>query len=264
VKPETYNLNITDMKKCYYLILFAAFIFYTSNAYCQRGTTVGIDGSFNSTWIFWPNAYGIKEFKNTKTSYYVPSYGQDFSFSIGQNFVNIFGIKAGIGMNTLNQKFNNTVEHSKRDLQLKYLEIPVMLRLATPGEHLILHLMLGPQFGFLTSASQTNMTVNDISVNNLTIKNSDGKTVDYFKTKDIKDRYNSLDILGVIDLGCDIYLSDKFLLNIGLRLHGSINDINKSDWKILSPDVDYYSSRNLYGGVNVGLTYALHNWYKMK
>ena len=245
------------MKKLY-LVLIALLVINSFNVFSQRGTTIGVNSSFNSTWILWPNAYGIKEFKNTKSSYYVPSYGYDAGISIGHNFVKVWGIKAEISMNSMDQKYNNTVDNTKREIHLKYLEIPVMLRLATPGKHFAIHLMAGPQFGFLMGADQTNITVNGADVNSL------GSYYKDFQTKDIKERYNKNDMLGVVDLGFDIFLSEKFLLNVGFRVHGSLKDINNSDWKIISQDVDYYSSRNLYGGVNIGFTWALNNWYNQK
>jgi len=245
------------MKKLYF-VLIALLVINSVNVFSQRGTTIGINGSYNSTWILWPNDYGIKEFINTKTSYYVPSYGYDIALSLGHNFVKVLGIKAEIGLNSLNQKYKNTVDNTTRDLNLKYMEIPVMLRLATPGKHFVIHLMAGPQFGILMSANQTNITVNGADVNTL------GSYYKNFQTKDIKDRYNHNDLMGIVDLGFDVFLSEKVLLNVGFRIHGSSKDINKTDWQIFSRDVDYFSSRNVYGGVNIGLTWALNNWYNQK
>ena len=170
----------------------------------------------------------------------------------------MLGIKAEIGTASLNQKYDNNVSNTKREIQLNYMEIPVMLRLATPGKHFAIHLMAGPQFGFLMSAKQKNITVNGTDVNSL------GSYYKDFQTKDIKDRYNKNDLLGVVDLGFDIFLSEKVLLDVGFRFHGSFKDINNSNWKILNPDVDYYASRNAYGGINIGLTWAMNNWYNQK
>lgn len=251
------------MKRLSFLLLFLLLI--TLNVFSQRGTNIGINGSFNSTWVFWPNAYGIKQFINTKPAYYKPSYGYDASFALGHNFGDIVGVRAEIGTSSQNQKLENTKDTSTRDISLKYLQIPIMLRLASTGQRVKIHIMLGPQFGFISSADQTNTTLKGINTSDVVIKDYQGKEVDYFKTENIKDRYNKMDLLAVIDLGLDIFLTDKLLLNLGVRVHTSLKDINKNDWKFNdSPDVDYNGSRNVYGGVNVGLTYSLKNWYSMK
>ena len=52
---------------------------------------------------------------------------------MGQNFVDVLGIKAEIGYSIQNQKYDNTSTNSTKDVQLKYLQIPVMLRLSTHG-----------------------------------------------------------------------------------------------------------------------------------
>ena len=243
-------------------MIFILMLFYSANVFCQRGTTVGVDGSFNSTWIAYPNAYGVEDFDNTKLKYYKPSYGDDFSLSIGQNFVDVLGIKAEIGYSTQNQDYDNSKANSTRDLKLNYFQIPVMLRLSTHGQHVMYHLMFGPQFGILSSAKQTNVTDKG---KDTTVTNYANVVVYKPGMNSITDRYNKLDILGVVDLGCDIYLTDKLLLNVGIRLHASFKDINSSDWQYQnSPGFSYSASRNLYGGINVGLTYALKNWYNMK
>ncbi len=235
-------------------IIYLLFIFITIssvNLFGQRGTTIGIDGSYNSTWIFWPNAYGITQFDNTKMKYYTPSYGYEYSLSIGQNFVDVLGIKAEIGYSTQNQKYDNTSTNSTKDIQLKYLQVPVMIRLCTKGDHFLLHFMFGPQFGFLSSAEQANVKMNDLAYEP--------------GIKTITERYNKMDMQGIVDLGCDVYLTDRLLLDLGIRLHGSLKDINKSDWQFTNNNsFDYHASKNVYGGINIGLTYALHNWYKMK
>jgi hypothetical protein len=247
------------------LLLLGLLILNSINVFSQKGGTIGINGSYNSTWIGWCNAYGIDELDNTKMKHYIPSFGYDVSASLGYNFVDVLGVRAEVGISSQNQKWENKDNKSSIDVNLNYVQIPLMVRFATPGDNFKFHLMLGPQFGFLTGAKQTNFKLNGKSDKIVYAYNgylpSDKKIFEPGK-EDIKERYNQTDLLAMLDLGIDMALDDYIMMNISLRVHAGLGDINAKDWQFKETEkVDYYSSRNLYGGINIGFIYLLKHWY---
>jgi len=253
------------MKKLILLLI----IMTSLNVFSQTGPIIGIGGSYNSTWIFFPNAYGNVAFDNTKPKNYIPSYGYDDMLKVGWNFKEGFGIRAEIGNSVQNQKFQNKNPkiYSTRDVQMNYTQIPVMLFFSSKRKNIAVHFMFGPQIGTLKSAAQTNITAKWDTTKH-TLSKQIAFNYDKFKQQNITDRYNKTDILVVFDFGFDIYITHRLFLSLGLRIHGSLRDINKSDWQDL-PDpihgvsnLDYFASRNIYGGVNASLNYALTKWHK--
>jgi hypothetical protein len=73
----------------------------------------------------------------------------------------------------------------------------------------------------------------------------------------ITDRYNSLDVMGRLDLGIDIKLIENLFINVGATMAYGFLDINATDWQINDKSGNYNPSHNLYGGINCGINYVL-------
>jgi hypothetical protein len=117
-------------------------------------------------------------------------------------------------------------------------------------------LAIGPQFDLLLSAKQDYKQA-DLQFSRM-IQEEGWETAQDVGATDIKDRYNSLDIMGRMDLGLDVTLVDNLFLNFGLTLSYGLLDINATEWQI--PDHSsgsYNASHNVYGGLNLGLNYRI-------
>ena len=87
--------------------------------------------------------------------------------------------------------------------------------------------------------------------------NKDGETIDV-TAKDIKDRYESLDIGVAFDFGADISLSDEFFISMGMRFNYGFTDINVPAYHLENSKGEAYNkSNNLWGGLYVGINYRL-------
>ncbi len=248
--------------KRYILIFISAILLNTLNVFSQRGPIIGVGGSVNSVWVLYPNAYGYSEYAHYKFSNYKSTMGGDMYLAFNQNFNDVFGIKVELKSSTQGQKFESTDNDtvSSKDIKSKYIQIPVMVRIASTGEHFKVHFLAGPQFGFLKSVAQSNVVFkgeSNFPGNKYIIKNNDNKEFPLNET-DITDRYKKMDLLLTAELGFDIFIIDKLFVNLGFRLHYGLTDINDKDWQF--PDknnVTYNHSRNIYGGVTFGINYIL-------
>ena len=68
-----------------------------------------------------------------------------------------------------------------------------------------------------------------------------------------------MDIQGFLGIGIQSYLSESLFLTFELRGGGSITDINSDEWQLDGykdgKRQDYEASRNVYGGLRIGLNY---------
>ncbi len=189
---------------------------------------------------------------------YVATFGGCGNVNIGFDFNKRVGLKTEIGFTKLGQKYKGTHDGSayQRNIRLNYLQIPLMFKYIGKGDAVNFYLMAGPQCNLLLSASQQYL--------------KDGAVFDYYHTlpdssqtilvgqQSITGRYNSLDIMGRIDLGAEIRVASNLFLNVGMTMAYGIIDINAPDWQI--PDYssgEYHSSHNIYGGINFGINYML-------
>jgi asparagine synthetase A len=111
--------------------------------------------------------------------------------------------------------------------------------------------MAGPQLNYLLSATQKYLR-NDMVDDRIV-----PGTLEEVGKETITDRYNSIDIIGRIDLGVDIQLASNLFLNAGMSMGYGFTDINASDWHYPDSDDNYNPSHNVYGGLNVGINYTL-------
>lgn len=231
------------MKKILFISLLC---FITSNfLYAQKGYGGGVNFAYHSVWILNQSAYGDLEHNEIKT--YHPAFGLHGFY----NPYDAFGVWMELNFITLGQKYEGAKSQT-RDIELKYIAIPIMAKYTGKGDMVRFHFMLGPELAFLTKATQDyNMGT---SGNAVSRKDLDGKT--FVKTAtDIKDRFVKMDFMLAFDIGADISINEFLLVNAGLRANYGFRDINAKAYRIPNFDNVYTASHNMYFGFQVGVSY---------
>ena len=143
---------------------------------------------------------------------------------------------------------------TKRDITLRYMQVPVFIKYAFGTKTTKFRFLVGPQFSRLLEATQT-YTRNGETLGTEAV-NLDGKT---FKTdaKKITDRFIKFDIGLVADVGADIHLSDKFFVSPGFRLNYGFKDINSEPYRMKDRDGEYSPSHNAWGGFYISINYKI-------
>jgi len=144
----------------------------------------------------------------------------------------------------------------ERDINLKYLNIPVFFKYMFGTQSTRFRVLAGPQFGILIDAEQEYLR--DGKRVKTYIK--DAEEGEYFDVTDpdINDRIEPLDIGIALDVGADISLSDKFYISAGLRFNYGFKDINTEPYRLENYKGEPYEpSNNLWGGLYIGINYRL-------
>ena len=245
------------MKKTISLIAFALLLSFSS-AYAQKHLYFGLGGSYLTTGFTNQNNYGL-DFQMD----YVAKYGISGNLNVGFDFTNHLGAKLEIGTGPMGQKYKDTHNGKsyERDIDLNYIQVPLLFKFRTAGNVAKFYAMVGPQFSFLTSAKQTYLE-NGVTWNKMIVNPITNQPLNVSQ-EDIKERYNSMDIMARVDLGVDIMLGKSLFLNVGATMAYGLIDINATDYRI--PDnyfatpsgTTYNPSHNFYGGINVGINYML-------
>ncbi len=126
-------------------------------------------------------------------------------------------------VNQLLENYGRNVPSSYQ-VSLTYLKFPLMATYtSTNTKGPIFKAMLGPQIGYLISASDK----------------AEGRGISYTGTTltSATDRYNSIDVALVIGAGADFRINKKLYLNTGLRLEFGLLDIERKGvfWTPPSP-----------------------------
>jgi hypothetical protein len=230
-----------------------SFLFITGSLMAQSQLYFGIAGSGLGTVITNQNNYGLPFEMD-----YAFTMGGSGNVNVGFDFNKNLGLKLEIGWAKLGQKYEDTYWDTiyTRNVKLNYLQIPLMFKFRAGGEVAKFYVMAGPQFNILLSASQEYYKHDSIFTNN-GYPNWNKPTL--IGESDIKERYNTLDIMARIDLGVDINFTKNLFMNVGLTMAYGLMDINATDFQnpLNTPGYEYNASHNLYGGINVGINYVL-------
>jgi hypothetical protein len=232
--------------------MIIALLFCAGPLMSQKQLYFGLSGTGLSSIITNQNNYGLGFEMD-----YAATFGAAGNVNIGFDFSNHIGLKLEVGFANLGQKYedtrmeNDTNVRYTRNVQLNYLQIPLLFKFRTGGEVVKFYVMAGPQLNYLLSATQKYLR-NDM-VDDRIVPGS----LEEIGKETITDRYNSIDIIGRIDLGVDIQLAANLFLNAGMSMGYGLTDINASDWQYKDSDGNYNPSHNIYGGLNVGINYTL-------
>lgn len=213
----------------------------------------GLQGGFGPIFIVNQNNYGLREMD------YELKYGAAFNLQLGYNFTENIGLFTEIGKQAMGQKYTDTWENFDvaRDIDMSYLNIPLLFKYSYGESRARFRLLVGPQLAFLSKAEQT-YTVNGMEIEGqFELENKDDETFDV-GAKDITDRFNSMDIGVVLDLGADIFLMENILyLSAAARLNYGFTDINASAFQLNNIDGNYDPSHNAGGVFMIGIHYII-------
>ena len=144
-----------------------------------------------------------------------------------------------------------------RTINLNYFQIPVLFKYSVGGKLTRFFLAVGPQINMLLSAKQT-FTRNGVSWDSTFINHITNK-VEIRGKEDIKNHYNSMDVMARLDFGLEFVIVKKLMIDAGVNLGYGLMDINTSDWRVkknpANLDETYAASHNIVGGFTVGVNY---------
>lgn len=236
-------------------VLLLCFVVSTLSAQKAKKFEIGLQAGYNNTWIINQNNYGMPELD------YESLWGLAYNLQLGYNFTNELGLFTEIGITNQGQNYKGNMFHYdevQREINMSYLNIPVFFKFSYGETMARFKLLAGPQFCFLQKAEQTYIIdgkeASDVLPN---IQDKNGKPFDP-GAKDIKDRYNSMNIALVLDLGADIFLIEEMLyLSVAARFYYGLTDINASDFQLKNHDGNYEPSHNGGGGFYLGIHYVI-------
>ncbi len=201
---------------------------------------------FHTRWIINQDIYGNAEMD------YATSYGLSTGFRVSYFPGKDFGVNAGFGYRKMGQNYEGDQRGAtaRREVSLGYIQIPVMAMFALSGHEYPTWFSVGPQFSFLTQASQ------------YFYRNEGGLPLnnpDYLPTGSIRvyDWYRPVDIMIGIEFNKMFRLADlpKLTMNYTFETAYGILDINSKDYRIPNVRGIYEGSHNMYIGFRFGLLY---------
>jgi hypothetical protein len=235
-------------------LLVIVLLFAAGPLMSQKQFYFGIAGTGLNSWITNQNNYGQPEMD------YMITFGGGANANIGFDFNSHIGLKLEVGWQMLGQNYKDTRNEDNvnvnytRNINLSYLEIPLLFKYKTSGEIARFYVDAGPQFNLLLSAKQKYYKMGE--TDNDIVYDLDGKPT-LIGEETITDRFESIDILGRLDLGVDITLVENLFLNAGLSFGYGFLDINASNWRVKDSSGNYNPSHNIFVGFNVGINYCI-------
>jgi len=243
------------MKKSLLIISVILFVFSCSlKAQKGKELIVGANGALTAVLIMNQNFYGEPEVD------YAPKMGYAAGFNLGYNFTESLGVMSEIQYSLQGQKYegkqslNGTSYEVVRDIDLRYLNIPLLFKFSSGDKMVRFRFLVGPQLGILLDATQ-DYTRNGKKLGT-PAENNDGITF-ITDDDDIKDRFDKYDIGIVGDVGADFHVTDDICITAGLRGNYGFRDINKREYRIDDFGGEYAPSHNVWGGLYVGIQYKI-------
>ena len=242
------------MKKIIVIVFSLSLLYMESYAQKGKEIVLGVGGSVTSVWIVNQSFYGEPEVD------YAPKMGYTGSLNLGYNFNASIAIMTELQYSLQGQKydgkqsFGGGTYNVERNIDLKYFNIPLFFKYAFGSGGTKFRFLAGPQVGILLNATQKYLR-NDVRLGSKAIDQNGKQFVT--DANDVKDRFEKTDFSLVLDIGADIHLSDLFFISAGIRGNYGLMEINAEPYRIKNIDGEYLSSRNLWGGVYVGICYKL-------
>ena len=215
------------------IVTVFSILLLSSGVFAQEGLKIGLKGGPQSTWMF--NA----DESDHSESLYVSTVRSVFGLSLGYNFSD--GVGVGLDLLMSNEGQRMEVYGVEVFRKLTYFKVPLLLNLNTSSEGTAFgYLNVGPQFGFLTSAS----TGSSNPFSNLL-------------GEDISEGYKSVNISAVLALGAGFNLTDFLQLTTGLRFDFGLTDAEDKDSVFYIADPTRPSTHTATGALEIGLRYVL-------
>lgn len=229
-------------------------ITFTTKAQKGKEIILGVGGAFTTVWIINQSFYGEPEVD------YAPKIGYAGSLNLGYNFTESISVITELQYSLQGQKYDGdqkiggTEYKALRDIDLRYFNIPLFFKYAFGSGGTKFRFMAGPQVGILVEANQ-DYTRDGVKIGPQVPDQNGHNFTPY--SSDITERYEKTDFSLVLDIGADVHLSDLFYISGGIRGHYGLMEINAAPYQIKNLDGEYTASKNLWGGIYVGINYKL-------
>jgi len=233
------------MKTFYFASLFC---FYSLITCAQKGLEFGPDFQLQSSWLI--NSEDMDkgaelDYKNTTQIAY--------GFTTSYGFAPKHGIRTGIYFSQQGQKYTTSgdfVELPKANYQTltEYIQVPLLYRYngSLTIANTAFLLTVGPQFGFLQSASGTFLQRKDTTATPKILSES------IQPINNAKSLFNEMDISAHLGLGLTARFSEKWHMNALLNFNYSLMDVEK----VKSP-LTRKSTSNAVVGVGISFYYLI-------
>jgi hypothetical protein len=245
------------------LLLFA--LLFNEIALAQKGFHLHVGGTGGLTYVAAQNTYDNNfyelDYKNT--------FGYSAGATAGYGFKrSIASIQAEGGMTAIRQNytgqfrpglgFTGKGEHEKK-VALNYIHIGVYTRLATAFKDDYVyntkvqgHLLTGFQMAFLSNANVEYYLDGNLEPYPSKIRPYQDENYPYTPVEDDKDLFSKFAMTYVVQVGVDLFITEKLAISPAIRGHVAMWDINKKEY---SNHDQYKASRFFIGGMYVGVAY---------
>lgn len=234
-------------------------------AWSQKGVQLHLGGTGGFSFLAAQNTYGNNfyelDYKNT--------FGYGAGATIGYGFKgSIASIQAEVGFTSIRQDykgrfrpglgFTGNGEHDK-NVALQYYHIGFYTRLATAFKDDFVyetkvqgHVLTGIQMAFLSNANVEYYLDGNLEPYPSKIRPYQDENYPYAPVKDDKDLFRRFAMTYVLQVGLDLFITDKLAVSPAIRGHVAIWDINKGEYSLHE---QYKASRFMLGGMYVGMAY---------
>lgn len=210
----------------------------------QSNWFIGVESSVLSSGIENQNPYEIEKLPAINT------YGTSHSLLIGKEMMHGFAFSiaptyAQLGQNYLDIKSDRDY---LRNISLDYIQMPLMFSKNFGQKKMRIHTKAGIYGSYLVK-----------SVFEESSLISEGSLVGPSITEVNSDRFDKFDLGFEASLGTQVAMSEKLSLNVNFKVATSITDINDKNYIYETGyKIDYKKSRNVYGGLGIGLKYHFY------
>ncbi len=227
--------------------------FAAGSLFAQKQLYFGAGGTGLTTWFINQNNYGYSDL-DVEVSF---SYA--FNANVGFDFNNNLGIKLELGFQRLGQNYSKDKADTTftRDIALNYFQLPLLFKFRAGGEVVKFMGAIGPQFNFLMSANQNYYYTLMDTTGTYDYKKYIPGTTELISQSDIKNRFNSFDIMARLDLGVEFVITKNLMIDAAASFAYGLTDIIAPDYQIKNTSGNYDPVHNAYVGFNVGVNYVL-------
>jgi hypothetical protein len=252
------------MKQFFLICLLAS-----ATAFAQKGWFVGASGAFNASFILNQNNYGTlapfeQQVVRQSELAYIFTPGGTAGIHVGYMFKDNWGIQAQLQYNKAGQhyeddmygpatipegKFGTTGNRRvkvKRNVDFHYLQVPILVKYSVGDELTRFYAAAGPVLGTRLGASEK------VTIAGYTYLPDSLKFTP-------SEKFSPIDFGFALNIGVEIWFKKEWFINIGLHNYISILDINGKKMRQIDyyskNDIEYQESRNLFIGINVGISY---------
>lgn len=230
------------------VFLFIISVFLNFFVYPQKGIHTGLCLNGGIPVIAAQNTYGF-----SKLEYDIKTGGSGI-IELDALFTKTFGFSFCFGYDRLGSQYKGNIKNinTVREINLDYLNASCLITIIdrNRGNY---YFHFGPQLGVLLKASQIyNPAANSLDVDQVHINGRPEENID------ITDRFNKMDMRVVLKTGICLDLVDELYIKTGGLVVFSLMDINQDKWKIADRNGKYTESRNIFGGLELGISYSFH------